>query len=99
MATASDTASLFRRLSAIRGVLEQSRVDLGGLLNNVNSEDTGERNADDPEPDLDGWNPAEDLKLQIEHGLEQLDETIDALTPLPNHVDQRLAGNTEVSHA
>jgi hypothetical protein len=64
--------------------------------------DTGERAAADPEPHAaGGWNPAEDLCIQVEHALECLDETINLVDPEDYHVDQqvvRLAPPAEVSH-
>jgi hypothetical protein len=101
MAKANDTQSLFEGLASIRASLEQARVQLKGLHGGMSDADTAERAAADPEPNVEGWNPAQDLRVQVEHALECLDETINLVDPEDYHVDQqvvRLAPPAEVSH-
>jgi uncharacterized protein YukE len=99
MAEANDTQSLLEGLASIRAILEQARAHLGELHDGMSDTDTGERSAADPEPHIGGWNPWEDLCLQIENALEHLDQAIEGVSTECYHVDQQVTKvAAEVAH-
>ena len=74
--------SLFGRLRQIRSTIRTARGELAALRNSMSR-------VSDPVPGTEGWEPAEDLHIQLRGALESLDSALDELTPNRKyHVDQ-----------
>lgn len=80
--SSSTEVSLFNHLAEIKQRLKIARADLTAIEAALIADGQGE------EITQLEWNPALDLSLQLSRGIEDLDEAIDYLEPLDEHVDQ-----------